>query len=156
MLEKHATASALIYDQNRVLLIHHRKKQVWIYPGGHVEAYEAPDEAVAREVLEECGLEIDIISTNGRPSYPGARTVALPFAILEILLRRQNHYHLDFVYLAALKEPWAALEPCLPICTDEADELGWFSEAELTGLVMFDDVRAVVIDGFAAIREDSS
>ena len=43
-LEKHFTASALIIDNGKVLLLHHKKLGVWLYPGGHIEKNETPDQ----------------------------------------------------------------------------------------------------------------
>ncbi len=59
---KHFTASALIIDNDKVLLVFHKKFNVWLYPGGHVEKNENPDETLLREVKEETGLEVEIIS----------------------------------------------------------------------------------------------
>ena len=42
--KKHFTASALIIDKSRVLLLYHKKLNVWLHPGGHVEENENPDE----------------------------------------------------------------------------------------------------------------
>lgn len=36
-LNKHFTASAIIIKNNKVLLIWHKKLNVWLYPGGHIE-----------------------------------------------------------------------------------------------------------------------
>jgi 8-oxo-dGTP pyrophosphatase MutT (NUDIX family) len=60
----HITASAWVLDDRRehVLLIHHRKLDRWLQPGGHADG-DADALAVAqREVLEETGLETQPIS----------------------------------------------------------------------------------------------
>ena len=42
-----------IFDENgRQLLIHHNKLNMWLPPGGHIEANETPDEALVREIKE--------------------------------------------------------------------------------------------------------
>ena len=155
MLEKHATASALIYHNNRVLLIHHRKKKVWIYPGGHVESYEAPDEAVIREIREECGLDIEIVSLAAQNSYAGIRTLVLPLTIVEIFLEKLQHYHLDFIYLARVKGIQTETVPIVPKQTAEADQISWFLASELDQLEMFEDAREIIVDGFATIQSFS-
>ena len=53
-------ASAFIVYDNRVLLIHHKKIGRWLSIGGHIELDENPEEALFREIKEECGLEVEI------------------------------------------------------------------------------------------------
>lgn len=35
----------------------HRERSTWEFAGGHIEAGESPDEAAARELYEETGVE---------------------------------------------------------------------------------------------------
>ena len=55
----HLTASAVVVsaEGDRVLLLHHRKLDRWLQPGGHGDPGETSAEAVAlREAHEETGL----------------------------------------------------------------------------------------------------
>jgi 8-oxo-dGTP diphosphatase len=53
------SASMLITDQDdRILLVKPNYRPYWGIPGGIVEADEAPDQAAAREIAEELGLDI--------------------------------------------------------------------------------------------------
>src|SRR6188768_1998011 len=56
----HPTGSAAVLDPNarKVLLVHHDKTGLWLFPGGHVEDGEAPWDTAVREVLEETGVHI--------------------------------------------------------------------------------------------------
>jgi 8-oxo-dGTP pyrophosphatase MutT (NUDIX family) len=98
----HVTASAWVLDETRahVLLIHHRKLDRWLQPGGHADG-EAETLAVAqREVWEETGLQtehiqqeifdLDIHPIPARGSEPA-------------------HYHYDLRYLLQ-PSPGAKLE----------------------------------------------
>ena len=52
-------AALLNSDKSKVLVIHMDKDNNWGLPGGHVEENETPDEAIARELLEECGVGVN-------------------------------------------------------------------------------------------------
>ena len=55
-----ATKAALFNrDKSKVLVIHMDYNDDWGPPGGHVEEDETPDEAMTRELLEECGVSSD-------------------------------------------------------------------------------------------------
>ena len=102
-IEKHFTASALIINkEGKVLLVNHKKLGVWLYPGGHVEPNETPDETVIREVEEETGLDVEIISDkdeNLANSESNVFVLHQPYAILcEEIKTDLKHYHVDLVY----------------------------------------------------------
>ena len=57
----HITCSGLVVapDGERVLLVHHRRLERWLLPGGHVEPGDATiADAARREVIEETGAAL--------------------------------------------------------------------------------------------------
>src|SRR4051794_12991988 len=57
----HITTSGLVLspDADRLLILHHRRLDRWLLPGGHVEPADPTiDAAAAREVLEETGVVV--------------------------------------------------------------------------------------------------
>jgi 8-oxo-dGTP diphosphatase len=58
---KHLVAYFVLYDQNasKVLLVDHKKAQLWLPTGGHVEVDEHPKDTVRRECLEELCIKAD-------------------------------------------------------------------------------------------------
>src|ERR1700756_5014363 len=68
--------SAVIFREGKVLLLKRAKSPghgFWSLPGGGVEFSESLHTALAREVDEEAGLEIDIVALAGwREVLPGA------------------------------------------------------------------------------------
>lgn len=47
-------------EKNEILLLKHRERSVWMFPGGQVEIGENLLDALLRETKEECNMEITI------------------------------------------------------------------------------------------------
>jgi 8-oxo-dGTP pyrophosphatase MutT (NUDIX family) len=57
----HITATGLVLspERDRILIVHHRRLDRWLLPGGHVEPEDATiAAAAAREILEETGVTV--------------------------------------------------------------------------------------------------
>jgi len=52
------TACGILIVENKVLLIKHRKLNIWLCPGGHIEQDEMPHLAAEREFFEETGIKV--------------------------------------------------------------------------------------------------
>ncbi len=125
--EGHLTGSAVTVssDAKHVLLLHHRKLDRWLQPGGHGDPGERTGEEVAlREAFEETGIE-------GLRLHPTARR---PFDldVHEIPARGNEpaHQHLDLRYLV-VAPPRAEIAPDLSelhairwVAWDETQTLG--------------------------------
>jgi 8-oxo-dGTP pyrophosphatase MutT (NUDIX family) len=123
--EGHFTASAFVIDADggRVLLLHHRKLDRWLQPGGHADPGETRGESVAlREAREETGLD-------GLRLHPEAPR-PLDVDVHDIPARRGEpaHEHLDLRYLVVAAG--GALTPA----QEEAADLRWFEWHELASL----------------------
>lgn len=57
----HITASAFILDpeKNKILLLHHKKLNKWLQPGGHCDGDKDTLSVAIKEVFEETGLVIE-------------------------------------------------------------------------------------------------
>jgi 8-oxo-dGTP pyrophosphatase MutT (NUDIX family) len=92
--DHHVTASAFVVSSRGVILHLHRRLQIWLQPGGHVDLGESPEEAAQRETLEETGL----VARHVVPSnlfhvdvHPGPRG--------------HTHYDLRYVLVAPPNDP---------------------------------------------------
>ena len=83
----------IIYDK-KVLLIFHKKHNMWLQIGGHIELNEDSDEALFREVKEECGLDIEIIGEK-QPKFEmkGTKFLYAP-AFMNIHDINETHKHI--------------------------------------------------------------
>ncbi|WBA55398.1 NUDIX domain-containing protein [Providencia sp. 21OH12SH02B-Prov] len=111
---KHFTATALIRNHSGEFLLHkHRKLNIWLPPGGHIEENEEPQDAVIREVLEETGLVCRVIdcaypTTTKVVSNEHVCALPMPLAILKEFIPDKvngDHWHIDMVYLCELVAP---------------------------------------------------
>lgn len=68
---KHLVSYFALVDGDHVLLVDHKKAQLWLPTGGHVEPGEHPRTTVIRELAEELGLEL-----NEAPQAPLMLTVS--------------------------------------------------------------------------------
>lgn len=53
-----STAAVILEDDDRVLIVKANYKSHWTFPGGAVDAGETPQQAGARELLEETNLRV--------------------------------------------------------------------------------------------------
>jgi 8-oxo-dGTP diphosphatase len=64
-------AYAVLVDDDRILLAlwNEARERQWTMPGGGVELWETPGEAVVREVREETGYDIEPVSILGIDTF---------------------------------------------------------------------------------------
>lgn len=143
--EKHYTSTVFVISQEppkRVLLIHHKKLDKWMPPGGHQEFSENPYEAAVREVKEETG--IDIIPYIEKPKAVDGRALSLPVPNyifeekIDVRDEQPKHYHLDMIYVIEIPYHRVGLR------SSESHEIGWFTAEEIKTLQIFDNVRIII------------
>ena len=135
----HFTASGFVVspDGSSLLLIHHRRLDRWLQPGGHIDPDDiSPITAAAREVAEETGVSVvpilsDLIDLDIHPIPPRAPEPA--------------HEHFD------LRFAFRALDETL-VADEEVFDAMW---------VPWDDLDAYIVDASvtratAALRRECS
>lgn len=123
------TASAYIVFENKILLVHHKRLNTWLQPGGHIELDEDPEEALWREIEEEVGLKKSDLVILNQPERPKAldhrkgssKRLPLPFDLnVHNYSANPGHKHIDFCYLMRAKQNTVRI-------SDESSDIRWFS-----------------------------
>lgn len=121
--------SAYITFGEKILLAHHRELKMWLPIGGHIELHEDPEQALFREIEEECGLarnHVELIG-SGRAGFSQSdrrRPLAAPLH-LDIHRISPTHEHVAFNYFLRSRTDAVRLLP------EEHHGIRWFSEDEL-------------------------
>ncbi len=113
----------IVYKDN-VLLIHHKELNKWLPIGGHIELNEDPEEALFREVKEECGLEIEILGEKPSIFSEGTKFLYPPI-FLDIHKISDTHRHIGLYYFAKTKSDNVILNE------REHKRIRWFNERDL-------------------------
>jgi 8-oxo-dGTP pyrophosphatase MutT (NUDIX family) len=128
-LLSHYTATGFVLNKNRdkILFIFHKKLQLWLPPGGHVDEGELPHEAVLREVFEETGVRAHIIDPIGVLNLTEdepEKQMPTPYAIFHEKIPAYGniaaHLHYDFLY------HMQAVEEAIRHAEREVVEAQWF------------------------------
>ena len=158
---RHLTVTGFLVHEGRVLLHWHRRNQLWLPMGGHIEPNEDPIQAVLREMEEESGVAAEVMPTAPALPFANIPQLAPPATVLVAPVRscgaarrlgwEGRVEHIDLVYycrpragLAGLRtdDPtmrWlnaAAIEANLPVAPS----------AEVPPAPLPDDVRVLALD----------
>lgn len=121
------TVAIFVVENERVLLIHHRKLDKWLPLGGHIELDEDPEFAALREAREESGLEVELVGDRPPTTEPGTRALIAP-RFLDIHRITDTHEHIGMIYWARPKAG------TLTRAELEHHDLRWCATGELDGL----------------------
>ena len=116
--------SAFIVYQGKVLLIYHKRYNEWLPIGGHIELDEDPEEALYREIREESGLKVRLLSETPDIRHPGVKPLPTP-AFVDAHRIDPRHKHIAFVYFCVSSTDRVRLH------TREHREFRWVDEREL-------------------------
>lgn len=140
------TGYVLNSDHTKILLIHHKKFNKWLPPGGHCDKNEAPHEAALREVMEETGVIARFIESKDSKIQPLSSVeeqVPTPYCVLKEFIegkfgKGEDHYHIDFIYLME------GAEGQLSKNEKESFDLGWFGKDQIKNLPTFIGFQSIV------------
>jgi ADP-ribose pyrophosphatase YjhB (NUDIX family) len=129
---------ALVVENGRILLVERGReplKGYWSLPGGVVEAGERLEYATRREVLEETGLEVEIVCL-----------VEVFERIMPDCDDRPEYHYVLMDYLCRVTGG--------TLCAaDDASGARWFAPEEMEGLKITEGTPAVIAKAFAYVAE---
>ncbi|MFC5583886.1 NUDIX hydrolase [Nitratireductor kimnyeongensis] len=123
--EEILAVSAAVIQGGCVLLVRRGRapaRGLYAFPGGRMEAGETPEQAIARELLEETGLVM---------------TSATPYRDLVL------HGDVD-QQIFRLNVFRATVSPGTVMAGDDASEAGWYSPEEIATMSLTDSTRTIV------------
>lgn len=124
-LPGHVTGSAWIAspERDRWLLVHHRKLDRWLQPGGHADGQSDVASVALREAEEETGLKELRLAAEAPLDLDVHVIPARYDAAGQLLEPAHEHHDVRFLVIAA-----AAATPQV---SDESHAVRWFTDAEL-------------------------
>lgn len=139
------SAYVLRYEDGEWLcMVHwHRKADIYLQIGGHIELDQSPWQAIAAELMQESGYALDelkllqpqgsrVVSHNNTP-HP------VPFSVNTYDVG-DEHYHVDLAYGFIADAP-----PKQETAEGESNDLRWYSSTELDSRAKSGEVVADVV-----------
>lgn len=153
---RHFTATVYVVNDGATALHEHKRHDIHIPPGGHVDRGELPHEAGLREVREEMGLEATLIDDT--PELPASNVETLPQPRHHLLYDINvhdgvaGHQHIDLIYYATV--PHRDIDP------DDGEAASnawrWFTPTQLRESDIDEDVVSLGIDAIQTAKAWSS
>lgn len=146
----HTACGFLIHDQ-KILLVLHKKLHLWLAPGGHVNNDELPHQAAVREVQEETGIAVKVISAHLMLQGNNSQYLPLPFSI-----------NLHWINHGSCEQHWVMAYLVKPVNsvnfkqnTEETDDIRWFAESEIDALDTTPDIKQEIHLAFSLTSNKS-
>jgi 8-oxo-dGTP pyrophosphatase MutT (NUDIX family) len=154
-MKKQFTATIYILKDDKVLLIHHRKHQKWLPPGGHLMPNEIPIDGAIREAKEETGLDVMPLRQENVwiEGQENARSIERPYlCLLENIPSTPSepaHQHIDFIFVGT---PIGGIEM---ENIEEITKMKWFTLEEVENLRIGVDIFPDTVKAIRQIFSES-
>lgn len=150
---RHFTATVYVVNDGATALHEHKRHDIHIPPGGHVDRGELPHEAGLREVREEMGLAATLLDDTAELPAPNVETLPKPRHHLLYDINdhdgKVGHQHIDFIYYAMV--PSREFDPDDGEAAAEA--WSWFTPHQLRGSEIDEDVVTLGIDAIQTAKD---
>lgn len=131
-LEGHVTGSAWVAstDGKKVCLMHHKKLNKWLQPGGHCDGEFRVKLVAEKEAKEETGLK-SLKAFDGQVFDIDVHVIPEHKGVPEHI-----HYDIRYVFVADGNEA--------PVVSDESHDVKWFTLAEAAGMNLDESVQRML------------
>ncbi len=169
--KKCLTAAGLLIQNERVLLVKHRKLNRWLCPGGHIDPQELPHHAAEREFFEEAGVKVKAVDYLFKGQSKNDQFVPSPIETNLHWVSRENYeariknddqdkrvrtklwpkgceQHLNFLYLV---KPVGEIS--LNPSQREVTDIAWFDQDQLEAEVADPVIKEQFYHGLEIISQ---
>jgi 8-oxo-dGTP pyrophosphatase MutT (NUDIX family) len=130
--------TAFVQDvDGRVLMIERADNGQWALPGGGQDVGESTPDAAVREVLEETGIEVEVIGLVGIYSHPG-----------HVIAFDDGEVRQEFSICMRARQIGGVLTT-----SSESPQVRWVEHADLDGLDIHPRMRVRIDHGLRPERE---
>ena len=130
---RHFTVAVFVVWEGKVLLHLHPKFSMWLPPGGHIERGELPDDAAVREVLEETGLNVELVGEKREDISDPVQLYRPAGVQLENI--GPGHQHIDLIYFAKPNGPTSIQQDY------SEDKVGWYGPEDWNTMPLNAEVK---------------
>jgi len=124
-----------IRHESNILLVHHRQRDSWELPGGHIEGTESARECAIRELFEETGQRIDSLDFRAVLKYH-----APPDSGIYLSIHHGIYYGTLFSGELPLPAPFRENDEIAKIMFwDGKTNIGYIDEIDRTVIRLFQD-----------------
>lgn len=163
-LVKHFVTTAYLVNNDKVALVHHGLRNVWLGFGGHIEEKETILEALDREIKEESGIrDYKLLNDGGLiksfragdegPDKPDetVREETLPNSIqIQPIPFDRNyknpHYHIDLIYYGTTDQTDLSLEE------GKGKDVKWVSVQDLEQIDLWPSTKYLCKEALKAAK----
>ncbi|MFC4553189.1 MULTISPECIES: NUDIX hydrolase [Halorussus] len=153
---RHFTATVYVVHDGATALHDHKRLNIHIPPGGHVDRDELPHETAVRECREETGLTPTIVTDNGRIEMDAGRSLPRPrrqmLYDIDVLGGEVAHQHIDHIYYATVEN--CKIDPADG--EESADVWDWYTPTDLREGDFDSDVVEIGTEAIRVVEDDSN
>ena len=118
----------------------------WVFPGGGVDPHESLSQAVSREILEETGLDIDVVANHdeGQHQHLTPWNVESVWESVYPTQVQQEGYSMLAHHIVVYMSAQLLHEQELHLCQEEVDAATWLSRENVRKILTYSGASATI------------